>query len=94
MQGPGWALLGADLGLFTRGRLALPRPGEAPLHWLHCHPLPAPRVLYSTVNKWPAQLRLPSVHGHRWVERWTKASGSPAPTEPGKGGPGRPTCSK
>lgn len=60
MQGPGWALLGADLGLFTRGCLALPRPGEAPLHWLHwlhCHPLPVPRVLYSTVNKWPAQLR-------------------------------------
>ena len=76
------------------GGLALPRHGEALPLWFHCHPLPVPRVLYSTVNKWPAQLRLPPAHGQGWVERWTKASGSPAPTEPGKGDPGRPTGSK
>lgn len=93
MQGLGWALLGADLGFFTRGYPGS-GAGEASPYRFHYHPLPVPRVLYSTVNKWPAQLRLPPVHGHGWVERWTKASGSPAPTEPGEGVTERPTGSK
>ena len=68
--------------------------GEAPPCWFHCHPLPVPRVHYSTVNKWPVQLRLPPAYGRGWVERWTKAHGSPAPTEPGEGVAERPTGSK
>lgn len=94
MQGPGWPLLGADLGLFTRGSPCSAQARGSPAPLVPLPPSPCASVLYSTVSKWPAQLRLPPAHGRRWVERWTKASGSPALTEPRKGGPGRPTGSK